>query len=209
MNKYLRDQTLTLVQYMSGDSQFWAGLMKVKLGKFDLDDGFQVRFWEESWISSRPLKSIFPALCNSVRKKSASVRTVLSTTPLNVAFRRSLVGVNLQAWQDVVAMVVNVQLTNQRDCFVWGLHQNGLFSVKSIYKALVIAEVVPYNTFIWKQKLPLKIKVFFGYSYKGVILTKDNLVRRQWQGDRKCCFCSSNETIQHLFFDCHFAKFMW
>jgi len=95
-------------------------------------------------------------------KKSASVRTVFSTTPLNLAFRRSLVGVNLQAWHDVVAMVVNVQLTNQRDRFVWELHQNGLFSVKSMYKALVTAEAVPYNTFIWKLKLPLKIKVFFG-----------------------------------------------
>ena len=47
------------------------------------------------------------------------------------------------------------------------------------------------------------------YLYKGVILTKDNLARRQWQGDRKCCCCSSNESIQHLLFDCHYAKFMW
>ena len=73
---------------------------------------------------------------------------MLSTTPLNVAFRRSLVGVNLQAWHNVVAMVVNVQLTNQRDRFVWGLHQNGLFYVKFMYKALLTAEAAPYNTFI-------------------------------------------------------------
>jgi hypothetical protein len=46
------------------------------------------------------------------------------------------------------------------------------------------------------------------YLYKGVILTKDNLARRQWQGDRKCCFCSSEESIQHLLFDCQFAKFV-
>jgi hypothetical protein len=134
---------------------------------------------------------------------------VLSTTPLNVAFRRSLVGANLQAWHQVVTMVVNVQLTNHRDHFVWGLHQNGLFSVKSMYRALLIAQAIPYNTLIWKLNLPLKIKIFLWYLYKGVILTKDNLVRRQWQGDRKCCFCSSNESIQHLFFDCHFAKFVW
>ena len=98
---------------MPGDSQFWAGLMKVKeeflsLGKFDLGDGSQVRFWEDSWIRPRPLKSLFPALYNIVRKKSASVRTMLSMTPLNMAFRRSLVGVNLQAWHEVVAMVVDV-----------------------------------------------------------------------------------------------------
>ena len=26
---------------------------------------------------------------------------------------------------------------------------------------------------------------------------------------KKCVFCSHDETIQHLFFDCHFAKFLW
>ena len=87
-------------------------------------------------------------------------------------------GVNLQAWHNVVAMVADVQLTNQRDRFVWGLHQNGLFSVKSIYRALLGAEAIPYNTFIWKLKLPLKIKVFMWFLYKGVILTKDNVARR-------------------------------
>ena len=112
-NKYLRNKSLTQAQYMLGDSQFWAGLMKVKreflsLGKFDLGDGSQVRFWEDSWIRPRPLKSLFPALYNTVRKKNAYVRSVLSMTPLNVAFRRSLMGVNLQAWHNVVAMMADV-----------------------------------------------------------------------------------------------------
>jgi hypothetical protein len=92
---------------------------------------------------------------------------------------------------------------------MWGLHQNGLFSVKSMYRAVLTVQAIPYNTLIWKLKLPLKIKVFLWYLYKGVILTKDNLARRHWQGDRKSCFCSSQESIQHLFFACHFAKFVW
>jgi hypothetical protein len=78
-----------------------------------------------------------------------------------------------------------------------------------MYRVLLGAEAIPYNTFIWKLKLPLKIKVFMWYLYKRVIITKDNLARRQWQGDRNCCFCSSNESIQHLLFECHFAKFIW
>ena len=44
---------------------------------------------------------------------------------------------------------------------------------------------------------------------KGVILTKDNLAKRNWKGDTKCCFCSSSEAIQHLFFDCYVARFVW
>jgi hypothetical protein len=72
-------------------------------------------------------------------------------------------GVNLQAWHKVVAMVVNVQLTNQRDRFVWGLHQNVLVLVKSMYRASLGTTATPYNTLIWKLKLPLEIKVFMWY----------------------------------------------
>ena len=97
---------------MPGDSQFWAGLMKVKgeflsMDRFDLGDGSQVCFWEDSWIMPHPFKTLFPSLYNIVRKKSASVRTVLSTTPLNVACRRSMMRVNLQACHSVVAMVAD------------------------------------------------------------------------------------------------------
>ena len=60
--------------------------------------------------------------------------------------------------------------------------------------------------FAW---VPLKIKIFLWFLKKGVTLTKDNLVKRNWKGCPKCCFCNSNETIQHLFFDCHMAKFIW
>ena len=42
-----------------------------------------------------------------------------------------------------------------------------------------------------------------------VILTKDNLKKRNWQGCSKCCFCDQHETIQHLFFACPFAKILW
>jgi len=72
-----------------------------------------------------------------------------------------------------------------------GATLESIFSVKSMYSALLTSEAAPHNTFIWKLKLPLKIKVFLWYLYKRVILTKDNLVRRQWQGDTKCCFYSS------------------
>ena len=45
------------------------------------------------------------------------VATVLRSNPLNVAFRRSLVGNNLQACHNLVAKIANVQLTDQRDTF--------------------------------------------------------------------------------------------
>ena len=62
---------------------------------------------------------------------------------------------------------------------------------------------------MWKLRLPLKIKFFLWYLKKGVLLTRDNLINRKWKGESKCCFCIKNESIEHLFFDCHVAKFAW
>ena len=44
---------------------------------------------------------------------------------------------------------------------------------------------------------------------RKVILTKDNLAKRKWEGNKKCCFCDQDETIQHLFITCPLAKMVW
>ena len=62
---------------------------------------------------------------------------------------------------------------------------------------------------IWQTKLPMKIKIFLWYLKRGVTLTKDNLARRNWHGDKSCCLCHLPKTIQHIFFDCYYAKFLW
>jgi len=65
------------------------------------------------------------------------------------------------------------------------------------------------HKFIWKLKIPLKIKIFLWYLQRGIILTKDNLARKNWTGSQKYCGCNSNETINHLFLDCHYARMVW
>ena len=189
---------------MPGDSHFWSGLMSVKSkflrwGKFKLGNGSQIRFWEDSWLDNEPLKNQYPTLYNIARKKSALVSHVLSSTPLNVSFRRSLVANNLLLWHQLVARVMDIQLQDQSDTFVWSLHQNGFFSVRSMYRAITTTNIIPHNHIIWKLKLPLKIKIFMWYLIKGVTLTKDNLARRRWKWSLKCCYCNLDETIQHLF----------
>ena len=42
-----------------------------------------------------------------------------------------------------------------------------------------------------------------------VLLTKDNLAKRNWNGCQKCCFCDANETVHHLFLACPFIKLVW
>jgi hypothetical protein len=40
-------------------------------------------------------------------------------------------------------------------------------------------------------------------------LTRDNLAKRKKVDDRSCLFCSEEESVQHLFFDCAVAKQCW
>jgi hypothetical protein len=49
---------------------------------------------------------------------------------------------------------------------------------------------------------------FFGgpISQHKVILTKENLVKRNWNGNKSCCFCDNKKFIRHLFFWCPLEK---
>ena len=50
-------------------------------------------------MGNHPLKTQYPTLYNIARRKQAKVAEVLSTTPLNVSFRRALVGNKLTVKQ--------------------------------------------------------------------------------------------------------------
>jgi hypothetical protein len=212
-NKYIKNKTLGSCEKKPGDSHFWKSLMNVKdiflgLGHFKVKDGSQTRFWFDTWLGNRPLKDKFPSLFNIVRRKQDSIASVMSSPILNVTFRRNLVGTNLANWQRIVASLQQVNLVEERDAFIWGLMASGTFTVRSMYAAL-INNGVKVSQDIWQTKLPMKIKIFLWYLKRGVTLTKDNLARRNWHGDKLCCFCHLTESIQHLFFECFYAKFLW
>jgi hypothetical protein len=42
-----------------------------------------------------------------------------------------------------------------------------------------------------------------------VLLTKDNLAKRNWDGCQKCCPCNVLEKVHHLFLSCPFANIVW
>jgi hypothetical protein len=91
-----------------------------------------------------------------------------------------------------------VHLNDHRDSFRWTASKN--FSVKNMYNDLVIKSGTPVNCWTWKAKIHLKIKILLWYLKNRVVLTKDNLVKRQWKGYTKCCFCTEQETIHTCFF---------
>ena len=47
------------------------------------------------------------------------------------------------------------------------------------------------------------------FLHKKVLLTKDNLAKKRWHGCTKCVFCDYQETVNHLFVSCPFARLIW
>jgi hypothetical protein len=116
-------------------------------------------------------------------------------------------GNNLVMWHNLVHRIMQVRLNNQNDVFRWNLHQNGNFSVHTMYLALISNGAVIRRNLIWKLKILLELKILMWYLYDEVILTKDNLAKRNWNEGKQCCFCQENETIKHLIFECNYLKF--
>jgi hypothetical protein len=148
-----------------------------------------------------------------VRHKGDTLAQVLESNPPNMTFRRNLFGPRHVSWESLLQRLANVQLTNGKDEFRWNLHENGKFLVASMYNALILSDLLVYdNKKIWKMKIPLKNKFFAWYLRRGVIVTKDNLIKWNWHGSSSCVFCTRgtrDETIKHLFFQCSFACSIW
>jgi hypothetical protein len=178
-------------------------------GSFTIGNGQQVRFWEDIWLGDAPLASQYPSLYNIVRRKNVLVTDVLSNTPLNIEFRRTLTGNKWDAWIALVQRLILVTLSEEKDIFVWKLTTSGSFTVKSMYEDYMNGHTIYLRKYIWKLKIPLKVKIFMWFLHRKVILIKDNLAHRNWNGCMKCAFCDSSESINHLFFDCPFAKLIW
>ena len=66
---------------------------------------------------------------------------------------------------------MEVQLSQQPDQLRWKLTRTGEFTVKSMYLDVINSSSIPSSKYVWKVKVPLKIKVFMWFVHKQVILT--------------------------------------
>jgi hypothetical protein len=74
-----------------------------------------------------------------------TVESVLSLVPLNVSFQKFLNQNNLLLWNQLVGKIIHVRLNDQPDVFVWNLHQNGQYTIKSLYMVLISNGVAHMN----------------------------------------------------------------
>jgi hypothetical protein len=104
---------------------------------------------------------------------------------LNIGFRRTLNGNKWDRWIDLLQRLISIELNDTEDIFKWNLATSGVFTVKSMYLDLLDGDTAFLKKYIWKMKVPLKIGIFMWFVFKKVILTKDNLIKRNWHGCTK------------------------
>jgi hypothetical protein len=126
---------------------------------FQLNNGSQIRFWDDKWIGNHAFKDQYPSLYNIVRRKSDTIEKILSEVSVNVSFRRQLMGNNLILWYTLLQRIMHVRLNTNKDVFRWNLHQHENFSVHSMYLALVTNGSAIRNSLISRLKIPLKKKL--------------------------------------------------
>jgi hypothetical protein len=141
-------------------------------------NGRRTSFWKNFWIGDGPLALRFPILFDLTADKDISVFKVLSSDFEALSFRRRMTD-NLQGlFDELVALCSDFSLSSHEDKPVWRLGNKG-FTVNSLYKKNSLDQIkVPYR-FLWKSKLPQKIKVFLWLVIRNKILTKDNLKKKE------------------------------
>lgn len=110
----------------------------------------------------------------------------------------------------------------REDEIIWHLHPKGQFSVKSAYR---LGRTLKQNEeastssskhteilwkCYWKSKLPPKIKLCGWKIYNNIIPTLSNLINKRMNINPICFMCRKKmETVEHLFWECKFAKGIW
>jgi hypothetical protein len=211
--KYLKRKTITSVTPKFNDSPCWKALIKVRdtylAGrKVSLGKGNICRLWKDAYMDDVPLCELHPALFDLCQMQDCTVQKCVDSNYV-IPFRRRLHGDLLETWHLITSKLENLTLSDTTDKISWSLNRNGIFSTKSVYKLLELPLAGSHSKWIWKAKIPLKIKIFMWQLCKNALPTRENLRKRNWMGSPLCSFCNQVETNDHLFFVCNTSKVVW
>jgi uncharacterized protein YdiU (UPF0061 family) len=59
----------------------------MSLGHFKLNNGMNIRLWEDRWLGNFTLQQQYPSLNAITRRRNVLIVSVVSTIPLNISFQ--------------------------------------------------------------------------------------------------------------------------
>lgn len=197
-------------------SFWWKDVSSLKelfrsIARCQVGDGRSVSFWMDMWDLGVPMLT-FPQLFASVRDRKVSVLNFYTNpTDRNFALPLSLVASG--QWNQLDNMLDSIllsELTPDQWTYVWG---NNTFSSKQAYKTIAGIREAPWPfTWLWKASCREHHKFFFWLLLLDRLNTRNIMRRKNQHLDSYDCVLSNTsteETLEHLFFSCHFSQWCW
>ena len=145
-----------------------------------------------------------------VNEKTSTIADLWDGSELKCTFRRTVGPALSRMWLEVVQIASTIEFSECEDSLIWQFTSDGVFTSQSMYKIISFRGVIPvFVPSVWDLKIPPRVHIFLWLLSKNKILTRDNLAKRQEVDTDSCLFCTEQETVQHLFFDCAVAQLLW
>jgi hypothetical protein len=211
--KYKIKGGIATLRYNPKNSPVWNDMIRIKdyylAGRqIIIGNGLDTDFWRDPWCGPVALKEKFSSMFDICNEQTGSVAEMV-VNGWRLSFRRWLDEHDQVQFRHLRDILSSCAMGNDKDRPLWIWGKKKSFSVKTMYAHLCRNEIEKHNKRIWKAKMPLKVKIFMWLMQLNAILTRDNLSKRKWQGDKRCGFCNNDESVMHLFFECALARYIW
>ncbi len=196
---------------------FWRGILRTSAPFhtslcYTLGDGARTPFWHATWTRESLLRDRLPTLFGAATHKNLVVKDWMTwfRTKVNLGFRPA----TSEAMAELSllnSLIGSLSLTGQSDVIGWRWGNRSSFTVSSAYRFLIFDGINDTKiTQLWKLRVPLKIKIFLWLGARNRIPLAELLKRRGWIGPTICSLCrQDDESSEHLFFGCNFARGVW
>lgn len=181
-----------------------------------MGNGDNTCFWKDRWLMNAPLKDIFPRLYAIESRKNCFVLDRLGEMGQQEhkwEWKRNIrKGMESKEMEELKDLIKDISLTNVADSWKWIISFNNVFSVQSLRREMARLK---WNSnedkFAWLHEVPLNINCFVWRFLRNRIAVTDNLIIRGVRlTSTTCACCGSNvDSLQHVFFDCRWAKDLW
>jgi hypothetical protein len=198
-------------------SFWWKDILRLNvlfrgIAKCQIGNGASACFWDDLWLDG-VLAHKYPRLASFARSEEISILQVMQADDLDTLFMLPL---SEEALDELVSLQNQLQAIDYDENAIdkwmpiWGSQYTSRKYYKHVFKYI---DAHAAFKMIWKSKCSPRIKFFAWLILVDRLNTKTMLQRRHLnvQGGQNCVMCNTGalETIEHLFFDCPFAKECW
>ncbi|KAK1295505.1 hypothetical protein QJS10_CPA16g01626 [Acorus calamus] len=208
---------------MSFISRGWFALGEEFLSalRWQIGKGDRVLFWADRWCSDEPLKTAFPRVYRVANNRDSTVQQCWSSEGAGggnwqLHLRRITAEAEVTEVANLLLLIQEKVLQPEReDVLAWASNPDEPFKVKECYKwwrreSVEVTDMVDQTKWIWKRKVPLKVKIFMWLAFQDCLLTK--VYRARWRPAEgmTCELCNAApESVDHLFGQCPAVAALW